>query len=96
MHIDFRTGSISTTISQGKGAMGSRLICERMGGGKVCWFCVEAAGLSAVALVAAGCMGVGVEVVYGGSRQSSSSVVVGGGGGGGGSFMIVSSFPPGF
>ena len=82
--------------------MESRLNCEQMGGGrKVCWFCVEAAGLLAVALVAAGCVGVGVEVVYGESRQSSSSVVVvavvvvvvfvGDG-----SFMIVSSSPPGF
>lgn len=57
---------------------------------------MEAAGLLAVALVAAGCVGVGVEVDYGESRQSSSSVVVGGGGAGGGSFMTVSSFPPGF
>jgi len=63
--------------------------------GKVCWFCVEAAGLLAVALVAAGCVGMGVEVVYGESRQSSSSVVVVFVGGCG-SFMIVSSSPPGF
>lgn len=49
-----------------------------------------------MALVAAGCVGVGAEVVYGTSRQSRSSVVVGGGGDGGGSFMIVFSSPPGF
>lgn len=42
MHVDFHTGSISTTVSQGKGVMESRLICEPMRGGKVCWFCVEA------------------------------------------------------
>lgn len=55
-------------------------------------------GLLAVALVAAGCVGVGVEVVYGTSRVSGSSVVVvgGGGGDGGGSFMIFFSSPPGF
>lgn len=63
MHIDFHTGSISTTVSQGNGVMESGLICERMRGGKVCWFCAEAAGLLAVALVAAGSVGVGVEVV---------------------------------
>lgn len=50
-----------------------------------------------MALVAAVCVGVGAEVVYGTSRQSRSSVVVvGGGGDGGGSFMIVFSSPPGF
>jgi len=59
--------------------------------------CVEAAGLLAVALVAAGWEGgwvVGVQMVYGESRQNSSRVVVVGGGGG--AFMIVSSFLPGF
>ena len=52
---------------------------------------MEAAGLLAVALVAAGWVVVGVEVVYGESRQSGSSVVVsgGGGGGGGGAFRII-------
>lgn len=57
------------------------------------WFCMEAAGLLAVALVAAGCVGVGVKVVYGKSRQSCSSVVddvVGG------LLMTFSFFPPGF
>lgn len=47
---------------------------------------MEAAGLLAVALVAAGWVGVGVEVVYGESRQSSSSVVVSGGRG---AFQII-------
>lgn len=50
-----------------------------------------------MALVAAGWEGgwvVGVQMVYGESRQNSSRVVVVGGGGG--AFMIVSSFLPGF
>lgn len=54
---------------------------------------MEAAGLLAVALVAAGCVGVGVKVVYRKSRQSCSSVVddvVGG------LLMTFSFFPPGF
>lgn len=51
MHIDFSAGSISTMISSGWGGGGTlRLIIETMGGS----FFVGAAGLLAVALVAAG------------------------------------------
>lgn len=56
--------------------MKSRWIFKRMGGGALYWYCKEAAGLLAVALVAVRHVGVGVELNYEDSRQSVSVVAV--------------------